>query len=229
MLAGYHVLDDGVPSPCVLLMAKPSSWHNRAAGGGGRSLIQELRFNALAPLAAGWLHDVKDVAGIFHHELCERFGTEVAELVEAVNMDKAQAMLSRRERVALAIGKISAAPGKAHSVRAASAANGAQSTVNATIVVGAQHYSSMRSSVAMPSESKCQTSSTLAVPSIWIVAISRRAAMASASSFVLAFTLVQHETVTVPQISNVGIWAFSMQMWRQTADQGQCCQSVAQT
>jgi (p)ppGpp synthase/HD superfamily hydrolase len=72
-----------------------------------------------ATLAAGWLHDVKDDAGISHHELCERFGAEVAELVEAVSMDRALAMLSRRERVALAIGKLSAAPGKAHSVRAA--------------------------------------------------------------------------------------------------------------
>lgn len=72
-----------------------------------------------ATLAAGWLHDVKDDAGIFHHELCERFGAEVAELVEAVSMDRALAMLPRRERVALAIGKLSTAPSKAHSVRAA--------------------------------------------------------------------------------------------------------------
>lgn len=72
-----------------------------------------------ATLAAGWLHDVKDDAGITHDALSNRFGAEVADLVEVVSLDMALAKLPRRERVAIAIGKLSAAPGKAHYVRAA--------------------------------------------------------------------------------------------------------------
>lgn len=72
-----------------------------------------------ATLAAGWLHDVKDDAGITHEELCGRFGTEVADIVEALSADLAFAKLPRGERVAIAIAKLSAASGKAHNVRAA--------------------------------------------------------------------------------------------------------------
>lgn len=72
-----------------------------------------------ATLAAGWLHDVKEDAGISHDELCARFGDEVAELVEWVSDGGAIAHLPRRNRVAIAITKLCAAPGKAQSVKAA--------------------------------------------------------------------------------------------------------------
>jgi (p)ppGpp synthase/HD superfamily hydrolase len=72
-----------------------------------------------ATLAAGWLHDVKDDAGITHDELCCRFGVEVAEIVEALSADVTMVKLPRRERVAIAIAKLSVATAKAHNVRAA--------------------------------------------------------------------------------------------------------------
>jgi (p)ppGpp synthase/HD superfamily hydrolase len=72
-----------------------------------------------ATLAAGWLHDVKDDAGITHAELAQRFGDEVAELVEWVSADTATSHLPRRERVSIAVKKIGIAPGKAHLLRAA--------------------------------------------------------------------------------------------------------------
>lgn len=72
-----------------------------------------------ATLAAGWLHDLKDDAGISHAALVARFGDEVADLVEWVSADTATAHLPRRDRVTIAIAKIGFAPGKAHTLRAA--------------------------------------------------------------------------------------------------------------
>lgn len=72
-----------------------------------------------ATLAAAWLHDLKDDAGITHAELVSRFGFEVAQLVEWVSFDDEYAHLARRDRVARAIAKIGSAPSKAHSLKAA--------------------------------------------------------------------------------------------------------------